>query len=103
MIPLRDDPGEPRRSFPWIMLSIVVLNVLAFVFELSFGTTASLDNLFLSAGVVPVEFTHPGTLVGPPPPLASPITTLFTTMFLHRGLLHIASTIPYLFLSPDNA
>jgi membrane associated rhomboid family serine protease len=102
MIPLRDDPGEPRRSFPWVMLSIVVLNVLAFVFELSFGSTAALDNLFLSAGVVPVEFTHPGTLVGPPPPLGLPITTLFTSMFLHGGLLHIASNMLYLFVFGDN-
>src|SRR5438445_5136086 len=101
MIPVRDDPGEPRRSFPWVMLSILVLNVLAFVFELSFGSTASLDNLFLSAGVVPVEFTHPGTLVGPPP-LGSPITTLFTSMFLHGGLLHIASNMLYLFIFGDN-
>ena len=21
MIPVRDDPGEPRRSFPWVMLT----------------------------------------------------------------------------------
>src|SRR5260370_5270315 len=84
------------------MLAMVVLNVLAFVFELSFGSTASLDNLFLSAGVVPVEFTHPGTLVGPPPPLGSPITTLFTSMFLHGGLLHIASNMLYLFIFGDN-
>ena len=102
MIPVRDDPGEPRRSFPWVMLSILVLNVLAFVFELSFGSTSSLDNLFLSAGVVPVEFTHPGTLVGPPPPLGSPVTTLFTSMFLHGGLLHIASNMLYLFIFGDN-
>src|SRR5207302_5105606 len=80
----------------------LVLNVLAFVFELSFGTTSSLDNLFLSAGVVPVEFTHPGTLVGPPPPLGSPVTTLFTSMFLHGGLLHIASNMLYLFIFGDN-
>src|SRR5207244_4295015 len=102
MIPVRDDPGEPRRSFPWVMLSILVLNVLAFGFELSFGSTSSLDNLFLSAGVVPVEFTHPGTLVGPPPPLGSPVTTLFTSMFLHGGFLHIASNMLYLFIFGDN-
>src|SRR5260370_27995357 len=101
MIPVRDDPGEPRRSFPWVMLAILLLNVVAFVFELGFGSTAALDNLFLSAGVVPVEFTHPGTLVGPPPPFGSPITTLFTSMFLHGRLLHIASDMLYLFICCD--
>src|SRR5207248_2495277 len=102
MIPVRDDPGEPRRSFPWVMITILLLNVVAFVFELSFGSSASLDKLFLSAGVVPVEFTRPGTLVGPPPPLGTPIATLFTSMFLHGGLLHIASNMLYLFIFGDN-
>lgn len=101
MIPVRDDPGEPRRSFPWIMLSIVLLNVVVFVFELGVGDTNSLDNLFLMAGVVPVEFTR-GVLVGPPPPLGMPWTTLLTSMFLHGGLLHIASNMLYLFIFGDN-
>jgi membrane associated rhomboid family serine protease len=101
MIPVRDDPGERRRSFPWVMLSILFLNVLAFVFELGVGDTNSLDNLFLSAGVVPVEFTR-GIQVGPPPPLGIPYTTLITSMFLHGGLLHIASNMLYLFIFGDN-
>ena len=101
MIPIRDDPGEPRRSFPWVMIAILLLNVVAFVYELSFGSTAALDNLFLSAGVVPVEFTH-GVIPGPSPPLGTPVTTLFTSMFLHGGLLHIASNMLYLFIFGDN-
>jgi len=102
MIPLQDDPGEPRRSFPWVMLAILLLNVVAFVWELTFGAPGALDTLFLSAGVVPIEFTHPNTLVGPPPPLGTPITTLFTSMFLHGGLLHIGSNMLYLFVFGDN-
>jgi membrane associated rhomboid family serine protease len=78
-----------------------VLNVLAFVFELGVGDTNSLDNLFLAAGIVPVEFTR-GALVGPSPPLGMPWTTLFTSMFLHGGLLHIASNMLYLFIFGDN-
>jgi membrane associated rhomboid family serine protease len=101
MIPVRDDPGEPRRTFPWIMLTILVLNVLAFVFELGVSGTGALDNLFLAAGVVPVEFTR-GAQVGPPPPLGLPWTTLFTSMFLHGGFLHIASNMLYLFIFGDN-
>src|ERR1700687_6195426 len=101
MIPVRDDPGERRTSFPWVMLSIFVLNVVAFVFELGVGDTGALDNLFLAAGVVPVEFTR-GVLVGPSPPLGMPWTTLFTSMFLHGGFLHIASNMLYLFIFGDN-
>jgi membrane associated rhomboid family serine protease len=101
MIPVRDDPGEPRRSFPWVMLTILVLNVVAFIFELGVSDTGSLDNLFLSAGVVPVEFTR-GLAVGPPPPFGITWTTLFTSMFLHGGFLHIASNLLYLFIFGDN-
>lgn len=100
MIPIQDDPGEPRRSWPWVMLSVLLLNVAAFVFELGFAGSASLDKLFLSAGVVPIEFTH-GVIVAAPP-LGTPITTLFTSMFLHGGLLHIASNMLYLFIFGDN-
>jgi membrane associated rhomboid family serine protease len=100
MIPIKDYPGA-RRSFPWIMLTILVVNVLFFVFELGVGDPASLDQLFLSAGVVPVEFTR-GVPVGPPPPLNIPWITLFTSMFLHGGLLHIASNMLYLFIFGDN-
>ena len=101
MIPVRDDPGERRRSFPWVMLSILILNVLVFIFELGVSGTGSLDNLFLAAGVVPVEFTR-GLQVGPPPPLGISYTTLITSMFLHGGLLHIASNMLYLFIFGDN-
>lgn len=100
MIPLKDYPGA-RRTFPFVMLSILVLNILAFIFELGVGDTASLDRLFLAAGVVPVEFTR-GILVGPPPPFDMPWVTLFTSMFLHGGLLHIASNMLYLFIFGDN-
>jgi membrane associated rhomboid family serine protease len=101
MIPVRDYPGE-RRIFPWVMLAILIVNVLAFVFELGVGAdTAALDNLFLSAGVVPVEYTR-GVQVGPPPPLGITWTTLFTSMFLHGGLLHIGSNMLYLFIFGDN-
>src|ERR671933_2956792 len=101
MIPVRDDPGERRRSFPWVMIALLLLNVLAFMFELGFPDPGALDNFFLSAGVIPVEFTR-GVNVGPPPPLGLTWTTLITSMFLHGGLLHIGSNMLYLFIFGDN-
>jgi membrane associated rhomboid family serine protease len=101
MIPIRDYPGE-RTSFPWVMLGILALNVLVFVFELGVGGTQALNTLFFSAGVVPVEFTQ-GQLPGsPPPPLGLQWATLFTSMFLHSGFLHISSNMLYLFIFGDN-
>jgi membrane associated rhomboid family serine protease len=102
MIPIRDDPGEPRRSFPWVMLGILLVNVVVFVYELSVGTTRDLDTLFQTAGIVPVEFTHGPVTGTPPPPLGMQWTTLFTSMFLHSGFLHIGSNMLYLFIFGDN-
>jgi membrane associated rhomboid family serine protease len=101
MIPIRDDPGSARRTFPWVMIAILIANVLAFIFELGAGSIDALDSLFLSAGVVPVEYTR-GAQVGPPPPLGITYSTLFTSMFLHGGLLHIGSNMLYLFIFGDN-
>ena len=100
MIPLKDYPG-PRRSFPWIMLTILLVNVVVFVFELGVQTTGDLDALFSSAGVVPVEYTQ-GRNVGLPPPFGIVWLTLITSMFLHGGLLHIASNMLFLFIFGDN-
>ena len=101
MIPLRDDPGVPRRTFPWVMLTIIGVNILAFLYELTFPDATALNNFFLADGVVPAEFTR-HILVGPPPPLNNPWTTLITSMFLHGGLLHIGSNMLYLFIFGDN-
>ncbi len=101
MIPVRDDPGELRRSFPFVMLTLLVLNIIAFVYELTFPSEQSLDSFFLSAGVVPVEFTR-GVNIGAPPPFGLTWATLITSMFLHGGLLHIGSNMLYLFIFGDN-
>jgi len=83
------------------MLGLLLLNVVVFIFELGVGDTGSLDRLFTSAGVIPVEFTR-GTNIGAPPPLGNFYSTLITSMFLHGGLLHIASNMLYLFIFGDN-
>ena len=100
MIPLQDLPG-PRRTFPFVMLGLLVVNVLVFIFELSLGGSQQMENLVASAGVVPVEYTH-GVSVGPPPPYGITWLTLITSMFLHADLLHIGSNMLYLFIFGDN-
>jgi membrane associated rhomboid family serine protease len=100
LIPIRDYPGD-RHRFPWVMLTILIVNIVAFAYELSVPSERALDLLFTSAGVVPVEFTR-SVEVGAPPPLGIRWTSLFTSMFLHGGLLHIGSNMLYLFIFGDN-
>lgn len=99
MIPLGDSPGL-RLRFPWVMLAILLANVGVFVYELGLGDRG-LQQLFLSAGVIPLEYTT-GQNVGAPPPYGITWTTLFTSMFMHGGFLHIGSNMLYLFVFGDN-
>jgi membrane associated rhomboid family serine protease len=81
MIPLQD---ESRRSyrFPVATLSIIALNVVAFILEMLNG-----DAFVLQFALVPNEIVHGQNLF-----------TLLTSMFLHSGFLHIASNMLYLWV-----
>ncbi len=98
MIPIGDDPG-PRRVTPLVTFSLIALNILAFVYELSLGS--GVEGLFRSAGVVPLEFARNQDLP-PAAPGGTYYTTLLTSMFLHGGLLHIGSNMLFLWVYGDN-
>ena len=98
MIPIGDDP-PPRRSFPIVTVTLIAINLVAFVYELSLGN--SIDLLFRSAGVVPREFLVRQDLP-PAAPLGIYYSTLITSMFLHGGFLHIGSNMLYLWVFGDN-
>ena len=98
MIPIGDDP-PPRRSFPIVSLSLIAINVVVFIYELSLGN--GIDTLFRSAGVVPQEFAVSQDLP-PPAPLNIYYTTLITSMFLHGGFMHIGSNMLFLWIFGDN-
>ena len=83
MIPLRDI--IPSRTTPVVTISIIVLNVLVFVYELSLGR--AVDAFTLYFGLVPAAFSW---------------VTVFTSMFLHGGLLHVAGNMLYLWIFGDN-
>jgi len=84
MIPLRD--VIPSRTFPFVTITIIVLNALAFMLELSLEPRA-LDQFVRVYGVVPADFHVP---------------TLITSMFLHGGWSHILGNMWYLWIFGDN-
>ena len=98
MIPIGDDPG-PRRLTPIVTFMLVVANVAVYVYELSLGD--GVEGLFRSAGVVPLEFAR-NQDIPPPAPGGIYLTTLFTSMFLHGGLLHIVGNMLFLWIFGDN-
>mgnify|MGYP000957841466 CR=1 FL=1 len=98
MIPLSDDPA-PRPSFPLVTLTLIAVNIVVFLYELTEGS--AVDALFRSAGVTPLEFAI-RTDVPPPAPLGIFYLTLLTSMFLHGGFLHIGSNMLFLWIFGDN-
>src|SRR5438552_18033897 len=84
MIPLRDI--IPSRTVPYITVTIIVLNALAWLFELSLPR--DVRTAFLQVyGMVPADF-HASTLI--------------SSMFLHGGWSHIIGNMWYLWIFGDN-
>ncbi len=84
MIPLRD--VIPTRTFPFVTITIIVLNALAWMLELSLAPRV-LERFLFTYGVVPADFRAP---------------TLVTSMFLHGSWSHIIGNMWYLWIFGDN-
>ena len=96
MIPFRDN--IPSRTFPLINISIIVANVLVFLYELSLSGRA-LDRLIVHYGVVPARvFAWPQSDLA----LTAVAVPFFTSMFLHGGWLHLIGNMWYLWIFGDN-
>jgi membrane associated rhomboid family serine protease len=108
MIPLRDE--NPTRSFPIFTLLIIAANVLVFLWQLSVGLNVSV----LQMGLIPAELLHDanrvytgGPRTGLPP--GAEVTnlnpawmTLFTSMFMHGGWMHIIANMWFLWIFGNN-
>jgi membrane associated rhomboid family serine protease len=83
MIPLRD--VIPSRTTPFVTISLVIVNALVFLFELSLGE--QVNAFIFEFGLVPADFSWANVL---------------TSMFLHGGFLHAAGNMLYLWIFGDN-
>lgn len=91
MIPLRDN--NPRRSVPVVTYTLIAVNVLAFLWQLSLG--ANLERALYQIAFIPARFWVPGHW-------PFDIMTVVSSMFLHGSLMHIGSNMLYLFIFGDN-
>ena len=87
MLPIGDD-NSGRRITPVVTYTLIALNVLVFFLELNNGE-AFVDRW----AFVPARF-----LADP----AGDFVTLFTSMFMHAGWLHILGNMLYLWIFGDN-
>lgn len=110
MLPLGDD-NLPGRGFAWVTVGLIAVNVAVFVL-LQLGN----DAFTYGYGAVPKEITTGVDLVRPvaaviggervlipEAPGPHPIwLTLFTSMFMHGGWLHLGGNMLFLFIFGDN-
>jgi membrane associated rhomboid family serine protease len=91
MIPLRDN--IPSRGFPVVTYGIIAVNVVLFWYELQLGRHAEafLENF----GLVPIRFHSAHD------PVAR-FLPIFTSMFLHAGLMHLVGNMLFLHIFGDN-
>ena len=92
MIPVRDK--NPADLFPIITISIIAANVAMFVYQVSSGAP-QFEQFTTGFAVIPATFVaHPFS--------PGQYTLVFTSMFLHGGLLHLAGTMLFLWIFGNN-
>lgn len=96
MFPIRDE--NPTIRFPVVTVCLLAANILVFVYQV-FGGLPSRQFVF-SYGAVPYEITH-GVPVYRPVYIPTTLT-LFSSMFVHGGFLHIAGNMLYLWIFGNN-
>lgn len=103
MFPLKDD--LPTRTTPVITVGLIVLNALAFVYQVlleagELGEGAGAGQAFvMEFGLIPCRLTGACAAASD---LPSPGLTVFTSMFLHGGFFHIAGNMLYLWIFGNN-
>jgi membrane associated rhomboid family serine protease len=97
MIPIRDS-AAPRRLMP-INTALIAANVVAFAYEVRLGpaTGAMVERWAMVPAAVATAVGANGSAWHNPAALR-PLATIFTAMFLHGGIWHIAGNMLYLFI-----
>jgi membrane associated rhomboid family serine protease len=84
MIPLRD--VIPSRTTPFVTTTLIVVNVLVFLYEQSMGQRA-LEQFVFTYGFVPGAFSW---------------AAILTSMFMHGGWMHLIGNMLSLWIFGDN-
>ncbi len=94
MIPLKDD--NPTSIYPYVTVLLIGLNIIIFIYEISLGPhLGPFVNRYGATPVFVLNMTAPQNY---PPPYV----TIFTSMFLHGGLFHVAGNMLYLWIFGNN-
>jgi membrane associated rhomboid family serine protease len=103
MLPLKDDVQS--ETFPSITVALIALNVAVFLYQASLGlgpepgASRATQAFVAEFGLVPCRLTGSCAMTDDFP---APVVTIFTAMFLHGGLFHIAGNMLYFWIFGNN-
>ncbi|MGH6815257.1 MAG: rhomboid family intramembrane serine protease [Hyphomicrobiaceae bacterium] len=99
--PVHDDNPLKSIGFQWVTIGLIVVNTLIYFFQEAYGLEAS-TNIF---GFLPAELTR-GAVPDPAVPIQAPTVPtffkLFSHMFLHGNIWHLAGNMLFLWVFGDN-
>lgn len=93
MIPIRSD--VPTRSFPFTTLALIALNAGLFL-RTALLPPGARETFILDLALIPHQLARSAPFR--PDQLLHDAATLFTSMFLHAGVLHLGGNMLYLWI-----
>ncbi|MBK5933156.1 membrane associated rhomboid family serine protease [Rhodovulum imhoffii] len=90
MLPIRDH--NPSRRTPYVTIALIVTNVVVFLSYWNlFADPAALNRFFYNWALIPAALSQGDLMHG-----------LFTSMFLHGGVMHLGGNMLFLWIFGDN-
>lgn len=93
MIPYKDD--NPTSATPFVTVGIIALNILVFLYEVV--SPSGMEKFVYTYGAIP-NYILTFEKVQP----IHPALTIFSAMFMHGGVFHIAGNMLYLWIFGNN-
>jgi membrane associated rhomboid family serine protease len=118
VFPLKDNIPTDRTAF--VTIALIAINVIAyFVLQKGGILSGPSDSGVIDYGAIPYEITHPGEhcdlttvgeilcegqagVTGSPPDQPPTILTVFSSMFMHGSILHLAGNMLFLWIFGNN-
>ena len=99
MIPLKND--TPNNTFPLITIVIISINILVYIYQLTLSSEG-LETFLFRYGAIPGRLIHPFEGDQYSPQNIPYSLTIFSSMFLHGGLVHLLGNMLYLWIFGKN-
>jgi len=93
LIPYKDD--NPTSATPFVTVGIIALNILVFLYEIV--SPSGMEKFVYNYGAIP-NYILTFEKVQP----IHPALTIFSAMFMHGGVFHIAGNMLYLWIFGNN-